>query len=320
LIREGVPAAEKFTTWFTKEGVPGIKGFADEVKPLANRLLPAAADAFKAIKGFAKDALPFAEGIVDAFNDMPDWAKKALVGGVVAGGVAKKTGALSLGKGLGSGALGLVTKAKPLPVFVVNNVGGAGGVGGGGPEKFGKFGKMLPVIGAGGVVVGALVGSVYGTKVQSERFAADSQTPSGLNPGSRVLTGRGFGSDDPDKTARAYVNLGNQYDLSKEKLALFRDGVVKFNSTVDKTPREVELLFKSKGYAERMAEIQAIKDAIAAGFTATSDLTPRGFGSDTPSSAGLFAGANVNVTANTTAELAAEARKARRKAARAGHR
>ena len=103
LIDKGVPAVEDFSDWFNDTGVPAIKDLGKKLKPLADELLPAAASGFKAIKGFAKDALPFAEGIVGAFNDMPDWVKKALVGGVLAGVAAKKTGALSFfggGKGL----------------------------------------------------------------------------------------------------------------------------------------------------------------------------------------------------------------------------
>jgi hypothetical protein len=314
LLKEGIPAAEDFVKWFRDEGIPGIKGFADEVAPLANKLLPAAASAFGSIRDFAKDALPYAEGIVDAFNGMPDWAKKALVGGTAAAFVANK--ALPGSKGVGGSLLSLATKAKPLPVFVVNN--GAGVAPGGGPAaQATKLGKLLPILGQGGLVVGLAVAAVYGTKIQSERFAADSQTPSGLNPGSRVLTGRGFGSDDPDKMIRAYVNLQNQYDLSKAHLKVYRDEVVKFNSTVDKTPRQVETLFKSKGYEARMAEIQAIKDAISAGFTASVDLTPRGFGADGVTSAGVIV-QNQTVVANSPREIAEETRRQSRKKGRGG--
>jgi hypothetical protein len=302
LLDKGIPAFEDFSKWFNKTGIPAIKNFGGQVRDRA------------------KDV----KDLIDQFNDMPGWAKKALVSGGLTVFAASKILPKVGGGGAGTGGTltGLVTKAKPLPVYVVNNgVGGTGGGTGGGPgRELTKFGKMLPVIGAGGVVVGALVGSVYGTKIQSERFAADSETPSGLNPGSRVLTGRGFGSDDPDKTARAYVNLGNQYDLSKEKLSLFRDEAVKFNSTVDKTPRQVEVLFKSKGYMERMREIELLNAALAtvgAGGVPNSgaETTPRGFGSDGP----VFgAGSNVTITANTTAEIAAAGREHKRKRNRAG--
>lgn len=126
---KGIPAFEDFSDWFNDEGVPAIKDLTKKLRPLANEVLPAAADAFGVIRDAAEDALPFAEGIVSAFNDMPSWAKKALIGGGAAGLGAKKLGLLGSARGGGSGLLGLVTKAKPLPVFVVNQVPGAGGPG-----------------------------------------------------------------------------------------------------------------------------------------------------------------------------------------------
>jgi hypothetical protein len=142
LLREGVPAAQAFTDWFNKRGIPAIKDLVAEVKPLANQFLPAAADGFASIKNFAEDALPFAEGIVKSFNDMPGWVKKVLIGGAVGGAAAKKLGLGSLlgsskgGAAGGSGLLGLVSKSKPLPVFVTNpgGLGGAGGVPDGKPK------------------------------------------------------------------------------------------------------------------------------------------------------------------------------------------
>jgi hypothetical protein len=319
LRKEAIPAAEDFVGWFQDEGIPGIKTFADEVKPLANKFLPAAADGFRAIRDFGKAALPYAEGIVGAFNDMPSWAKKALVGGAAAGFAANKVlpgGA----KGAGGSLLGLVTKAKPLPVFVVNNGVGVGGSPKGGPLATGtKFGKLIPIIGSAGVVGLAVAGIAVGGPIQVEGFKDAAGSPTGLNPGARVLPSLGS-KDDPDKTARAYVNLGNQFDLSKAKLSLFRDEAVKFNSTVDKTPRQVEVLFKSKGYLERMREIELLNAALAtvgAGGVPNSggETTPRGFGSDGP----VFgAGSNVTIQANTTAEIAAAGRDHKRKRSRAG--
>jgi hypothetical protein len=219
---------------------------------------------------------------------------------------------------VGGSLLSLVTKAKPLPVFVVNNVGGVGGAPGG---TAGKFGKLLPIVGRGGVVIGATIGAAIITKeILAPTFESSASSPTGVtNPAGRRLLGTGMGSDDPDKMARAYFNLGNQYDLSKNKLTLYRDEVVRFNSTVDKTPRQVETLFKSKGHAKVMAEIQAIKDAIAAGFTAVTDLTPRGFGADGVTSAGVIV-QNQTVVANSPREIAAETRRQARNRARGGHR
>jgi TP901 family phage tail tape measure protein len=313
------PKLTEFGEWFTSKGVPKLKRFSGFVK---NDVLPM----LETLGGYAKTAAGHASDLVGAFNNMPEWAKKVVIGGGVTALAANKV----LPKGAAGGALGaakgLLGSTKPVPVFVTNKgLGGGGGagdlLGGGGKSAAIKGVSAVSIAGSAGLVVALGAGAVIGSAIQGKRFAQDSQTPSGLNPGARVLTGRGFGSDDPDKTARAYVNLRNQYDLSDARLKLYRETVVKFNSTVDKTPRQVETLFKSKGYAARMREIELLKAAYAtvgAGGVpnAGSEAAPRGFGSE----AGLFAGANVNVTANTTAELAAEARKAKRRAARAGHR
>lgn len=121
MLDKGIPAAREFAGWVGDEAVPALKDFAREVRPLAEKLLPAAGDAFGAMRDIGKEALPYVEGVVDAFNDMPDWMQKVLVGGVAGGAIAKKTGLLGLLTGGKGGGGGLLSKATPLPVFVVNN-------------------------------------------------------------------------------------------------------------------------------------------------------------------------------------------------------
>jgi hypothetical protein len=322
LIRDGVPAAEQFSDWFTKKGVPAIEDFIEKARPVVDRVLPQIRDAFKDIKTFAGDAGGAAETMLEAFNGMPAWVKKILVGGAVAGVAVKITGLDKV-----FGAASAIRGSTPLTPMYVKVVGGlpaglSDGGGGGKSGKFAKFGKLVPIVGRGGVIIGMTVLAAYLVKERIAPSIRDTApSPTGVNPAARRLLGTGMGSDDPDKTARAYVNLQNQYDLSKAKLSLLRDETVKFNSTVDKTPRQVEVLFKSKGYLERMREIEALNAALAsvgAGGVPNvgADESPRGFGAG---DYGIFAGANVNVTANTTAELAAAARAAKRKAARAGN-
>ncbi len=139
---KGIPAFEDFSDWFTKKGIPAIKDLAKKMRPLADELLPAARDGFKGIKNFAEKALPFATGIVGAFNDMPGWVKKILIAGTAGGLTAKKLG---LGKSI---TANLFSKggspANPLYVFTVN--------GGGGPKvpaivpKVGNLPKWAPFI------------------------------------------------------------------------------------------------------------------------------------------------------------------------------
>jgi hypothetical protein len=196
LLREGVPAARQFVRWFKNEGVPNIKAFADEVRPLANQLLPAARDGFKKIRDFAKDALPFAEGIVGAFNDMPDWVKKVLIAGTAGGLAAKKLG---LGRISSTVAGGFLAKggsvANPLYVWQVN--GGAGG-GGAGPKSLlsgaGATAALIAAI-AGGVTLG--VGKVLGPD-NVALLGAGSGGSGGLAPSSGKQDD--FFNFDEDKT------------------------------------------------------------------------------------------------------------------------
>jgi hypothetical protein len=158
LLDKGVPAAEKFGDWLKDDGIPAIRDFVDDVKPLAKKLLPAAADALGVVRDIGKDALPYIEDLVGAFNDMPGWAKKALVGGGF--------GALALGKvlpdkkggllGSGGGLLGL----KPVPVFVTNMGKGGldGGLGTDGKSKGGKGGKLPFIAGASPYLLPLLLG------------------------------------------------------------------------------------------------------------------------------------------------------------------
>lgn len=150
LLDDGIPAVEDFSDWFNRKGIPAIKDLGKKLRPLAAELLPAAASGFKAIRNFAEDALPFAEGIVGAFNDMPGWVKKVLIGGTAGGLAAKKLG---LGKFLsgGGGPGGFLSRggspARPLYVFTVNGGGGVPGVPKGG--NLPKFAPLIP-IGIGG--------------------------------------------------------------------------------------------------------------------------------------------------------------------------
>jgi hypothetical protein len=173
LLTKGLPAAEKFVDWFQNDGVSGIHAFVDETKPLAHELLPAMASALGDVRDVAKDALPYAKGIVEAFNDMPDWAKKGLAVGGLGALAAQKTGASSLLLGSGGakgGLLGAISKAAPLPVVVTNPGFGAPGV----PGVGGKPGAIPPILPSGApggakfpglfTTLGLAAGVTYGSK------------------------------------------------------------------------------------------------------------------------------------------------------------
>lgn len=137
LLDKGIPAFEDFSDWFVDKGAPAIGDFLDEMKPVAKDLLPEVADALKTVGGFLKDAAGYADDLVGAFNDMPEWAKTALVGGGAAALTAKKLGVTSL---LGKAGSSLTSRATPVPVFVTNpgfsNVPGTPDAPGGGKSKW----------------------------------------------------------------------------------------------------------------------------------------------------------------------------------------
>lgn len=117
LLDKGLPAFERASDWVVDKGIPAFQDWAEEMRPLAEEILPAAGDALGIVRDFAKDAAPYAKDLVGAFNDMPDWAKTVLVGGTVAGLGAKKLGILG---GRDSLIGGMVSKATPVPVIVMN--------------------------------------------------------------------------------------------------------------------------------------------------------------------------------------------------------
>lgn len=172
LSREGVPMLDRFAGWFSDTGLPAMQDFAEEMRPLAEEVVPAVGDALFTVRDALKDAAPYARDIVGFFNDMPDWTKK----GAVLGGLGLMLGGRAM-RGLrgsqGGGLTGLVSKASPVPVFVVNN--GPDGIGGG---KTGRGGRgVVPAVGGPlAVGAGATALSVLGTMGIMdlfERFAPD---------------------------------------------------------------------------------------------------------------------------------------------------
>lgn len=148
--REGIPMFLRLSDWFTDKGIPAIGRFVDKARTLYAEHGPQIKQTLGDVRDVAQQGADVVRELADAFVSMPGWARKLLVGGLAGGVVAKRTGLLGLVKGLGKGAGGvasLASKAKPLPVWVVNNGTGAGGLPGDGPDgkggKGGKWGKWL---------------------------------------------------------------------------------------------------------------------------------------------------------------------------------
>lgn len=229
-LHRAVPALNRFADWFREDGTPAIRDFVDDAKPFVHSLLPAVATVFDDVRGAAKAALPVVKGVIDAFNDMPDWAQKAIVGGGAAAVVGGKLGVGSLltgrGGGVGGGLLGGITKAAPLPVYVVN---------GGGPKVPGILTTVLAA--AGFAMVNGDPNNVHPQRPgldttnvgTQEEFLALDKYRDGLQQTSDlfktlpqslqthiVLTG-------VPESKREAIGLANAYDLTKEeRTTLFR--------------------------------------------------------------------------------------------------
>lgn len=192
-VQKGAPALDRWVGIFERRGVPAIRDFAgtwlprlksgaqqayDTLRPLAEEALPVAADVFDRIADTVKWLAPKLADVFEGFNGLPGWAKTAIIAGAGAGVVGQRLGVWDKLLNRGGGVLGSVTKNRPLPVWVVNNMGkGSGGpdiIGGpdsegGGRKRTGKFG--VPLLGPGMLGVLGLVAST----------ATGSQAP-GQNP------------------------------------------------------------------------------------------------------------------------------------------
>lgn len=148
LVDEGVPAFERFSDWFAEKGAPAIRDFIEDMKPLADEVVPAVGSGLSTVRDALETALPYAKDFVGAFNDMPEWAKQGLALGAVGAGAKAKFSKNGLFGGRGG------TVATPAYVYVVNN-----GTGTGGGKKGGGF------LGVGTSVLGGLLALEGGRQV-----------------------------------------------------------------------------------------------------------------------------------------------------------
>jgi hypothetical protein len=275
LLEKGIPAFEDFSKWFNKTGIPAIKRFGGQVKNAAGEV----------------------QDLIGWFNDLPSWAKKGLAGGGLTLFAANKL--LPKGGSSPGGLLSLVTKAKPLPVFVVNQVPGAVTPGS----------KVPPVVPGG---VPKLPGAKLPWWATLNPFASGPSAP-GQDP---IINPFGIEGDDkklPMWDPEDVEKLNPALERVKELIDTNRLAHDKFLASVDKTPRQVYVDFKSRGYLELLAQIQAIKDAGAGGVpNVGADETPRGYGS------GNVIVESQTVVANSPREIAEETRRQARNKRLAG--
>ena len=232
LSREGIPTLDRFATWFRDEGVPAIGDFADDMRPLAEEVIPAAGSALGTVRDALKDAAPYAKDLVGFFNDMPDWAKK----GAVLGGAGLLLGR-KLRSGNPSGGLtGIVSKASPVPVYVVNGLPGVDGTRS--PKTKGP--KAVPLIsGPAAVLTGATIVSAIGTTGVMKLF--DRWAPESPLRGSPSLGGNATppGTTLDDITSSDPLGLNRIFGGDDEDTPRNPWGVQKAIQTLSGTIRDL---------------------------------------------------------------------------------
>ena len=230
LLKKGVPAFQKFADWFGDKGAPAIQTFVEDMKPVADEVIPAIGKGVEAIGGFLKDAAPLAKDLVGAFNNMPDWITDTAVLGALGLGVAAKVKG-----GKGGGAAGLLGKSKgataanPMYVWVVNGAAGPLGAGGGG--KGGKPG-VVPLSGASPLL--AIAGGVI-VADNGQKILNGLQTSSGPSTASVEAIKSALEQSDvaavlsDDELSALSQGLASQGKNSQE----FKDAVEKLKKTND---------------------------------------------------------------------------------------
>jgi hypothetical protein len=278
-LNKGLPVVNRWVGVFQRKGVPAISDFVKKARPLANEVLPALGSVLGDVKDVLADAAPYAVKLVRAFNNMPGWAKKGLAIGGLATFAASKTGLLgTLLKGTGSGGssgglLGLVSKAKPVPVFVTNQgFGGAGGPGGlipsGGGDKpgtLGKFGRFGSILAS---IIGQAPAGVSAGAIGNEVLP----TPHVIEPGTKEyfeafgrygnLIGAVNGAID-DMRNGVHLTNGDLKDLVFGGLGLAETHTKSFSKDLDKAGKtHVAPSFSTPGLDESRTSSQQYVDIL----------------------------------------------------------
>jgi TP901 family phage tail tape measure protein len=300
------PKLTEFGNWFNDKGAPGLKRFGDELRPIANDLLPAAGTALGVVRDFAKDAAPYIEDMAEAFNDMPSWAKKALVGGVIGGTLFVKFGGGSLLKGIGGVGKSLFargsTPANPLYVLDV----GAGL----GKGQLGAGSKVFNALGKGGLLAAFGLATVIATKQDIDLLKGGVR--GAVQGGGRGTPFGGEFKGDPQVLTWA-EKFGEKLEYNRRKIFANKEAIEEFGDSVrTRIPRTITTKYTLLGVdvanddARKLLEtLLAIRslhmdnrlDFGPSGSAPTGDPTPPsdGKGGGKASGRGVFDGATFNV-------------------------
>lgn len=176
-----------FRKWGREAG-EGIETLLDSAKPFAEETLPLLNDGLATVQEVLAVVGPMAKGFSDAFQALPEDVRTALIQATIIGGAAAKIRTAAGGLGVGKGALGIATKAAPIPVFVVNEGFGpglpgagkpGGGPGGGNlpPAFLGSLTRAITL--GGGALAGGQLASIESNKKLRANFVG---VPEGADP------------------------------------------------------------------------------------------------------------------------------------------
>lgn len=253
--KEGIPAFNRFSRWFTSEGVPAIESFVDEARPLAKSVLPTIADTLGTVKDTAKKVAPVLKGVFDGFNSLPDWVKSTLV--ITAGGAALAKKAGVIGQGGLTSALG-ISKAAPMPVFVTNPGFGAGGGLGKGAAAAGASAvsrslglAAIPAIGmpaaykAAGKAGNSLISAIGG-------WAGDG----GMSAPSNFLTDYGLATGGATEKTRIFTDA---LKITKDQIHDTAAFLTTYSGDLKKLPPAVATKVATPGAIDSMRDIKALQ-------------------------------------------------------------
>ena len=267
-LKKGVPAIEGWADSFQKKGVPAIKHFYREAKPVAEDVLPAVFDLLKAGKPVLRVTAGLVGNLAKAFTKVPHWAQVAIAGGLLAG----KAGGFKLAGNLfgGKGLLGGVSKASPMPVFVVNE--GFGGAGGGG----------IAAAGGGKLATAAKLGLGLGGLYLGGKAFKDSGIPQGITDKVFHTNNEDTFGKVLDGDQKAIQSVKAQMKAASDEWGTFSDNATfafdmvdgaiskamplmkQYRHVLEGSPRDVRALAGISNYAQAIHQVNTLKAGIDA--------------------------------------------------------
>ena len=248
--KKGAPAIRKFGKWVATDGVDKLEDFYQSAKPVAQDVLPAIFDLLKAGKPILKASAALVGDLANAFTKIPHWAQVAIAGGLLAGkaGGFKIAGNLLGGKGL----LGGVSKASPMPVFVVNEgFGGAGGGGGvvAGGSKAATFAKATLLVG--GIYLGgkAFKDSGVPQAISQKVFGTDEKTFGRIIDGDKQALAdlKARMKDTADYWKTFEFKADGAFKGVEHAIAAGRANVKDYQRVLGLTPKQITTIFQLNG-------------------------------------------------------------------------